>query len=196
MSCSVDGCESLPFCRGWCTKHYTRWQRHGDPIATIRRPPAPPGATEAWCSRCEQAKHVRYFGRRSAQEGSRPKGYCRECERAYLARRMESQEVRDQRRADKAKYARSKRNRELRLAKLYGITLADYDAMLAAQNGLCAICSAGEPGGNANYWHVDHDHSTGRVRGLLCTRCNIGLGYFQDDPDRLGSALDYLRQSA
>lgn len=190
MSCSVVECGSKPFCRGWCVKHYTRWQRHGDPLATSRRPPAPDGATEAWCPRCTQTKNVRFFGNRP---GGRRKGYCRECESDYLAERLaSSKDARDDRRAAALKYSRSERSRELRLAKLYGITLADYDAMLAAQSGLCAICSAGEPGGNANHWHVDHNHQTGRVRGLLCTRCNIGLGYFQDDPDRLANALAYL----
>lgn len=190
MSCSVDGCESRAFCRGWCSKHYTRWQRHGDPLVTSRQPPSAADATEARCPRCEATKSVRYFGQRSS---GRRKGYCRECEAAYLAERLASRkDARDDRRAAARKYAASDRNRRSRLKVLYGITLADYDAMLAAQSGLCAICSASEPGGNANHWHVDHDHSTGQVRGLLCSRCNLGLGHFQDDPARLVSALDYL----
>lgn len=57
----------------------------------------------------------------------------------------------------------------------YGITRADYDAMLAAQGGHCAVCPRTEPGGRGRYFHVDHDHQTGKVRGLLCHEHNTAL---------------------
>jgi hypothetical protein len=61
--------------------------------------------------------------------------------------------------------------------------------MLEAQGSLCLICQ-GEF--TASGFHVDHCHSTGRVRGLLCSNCNRGLGMFQDDPNVLRAALSYL----
>lgn len=61
--------------------------------------------------------------------------------------------------------------------------------MLATQGGRCAICRE-LPGRKA--LHVDHDHASGRVRGLLCFRCNAGLGNFRDDPGTLKAALSYL----
>lgn len=67
--------------------------------------------------------------------------------------------------------------RDYQYKRLYGITLADYDAMLAAQQGACAICHRTDPGGKTDLFHVDHDHVTGRVRGLLCNRCNRCLGW-------------------
>lgn len=70
----------------------------------------------------------------------------------------------------------------------YGITLAQYDEMYAAQGGECAICAATSD----RRLHVDHDHATGAVRSLLCTRCNPGIGYFMDDPALLRAAADYL----
>jgi len=74
---------------------------------------------------------------------------------------------------------------------LYGITAEDYDALLVRQNGGCAICGTTKPGGRGSF-HVDHDHTTGVVRGLLCHGCNVGIGNLGDDPDRLMAAVAYL----
>lgn len=79
----------------------------------------------------------------------------------------------------------------------YGITPEQYDALLEAQDGCCAICGQPEA---ISTWNgqprlaVDHDHATGEIRGLLCNHCNTGLGKFRDDPDVLDAAIDYLRQ--
>jgi len=71
----------------------------------------------------------------------------------------------------------------------YGLTVDDYAAMLIEQAGLCSLC--GEP---MKMPHLDHDHETGFVRGLLCARCNLGLGYFKDSEELLQAALVYLRR--
>lgn len=68
----------------------------------------------------------------------------------------------------------------------YGLGADDVDAMVAAQDGLCAICRKRPPG------HVDHDHKTGRVRGVLCSECNQELGNFRDDTAALRAAINYL----
>jgi hypothetical protein len=73
--------------------------------------------------------------------------------------------------------------------RLYGITKQRYLEMVAEQNGACAICG-GPPGERA--LNVDHDHGTGQIRALLCTRCNIGMGGFRDSPNLLRKALAYL----
>jgi predicted nucleic acid-binding Zn ribbon protein len=75
---------------------------------------------------------------------------------------------------------------------LYGITAEEYDALLAAQEGRCAICGSPDWPGKGNRPHIDHDHETGRIRGLLCNNCNTGLGQFKDDPQRLRAAIRYL----
>ena len=81
--------------------------------------------------------------------------------------------------------------RDVQLKSLYGITQADYDRLLALQYGRCAICGTTKPGTRGT-WRVDHDHRTGQVRGLLCDRCNLGIGYMQDDPDILIAAARYV----
>lgn len=75
----------------------------------------------------------------------------------------------------------------------YGISVEAYDAMLEAQGGGCAICGATEPGGRTKHFPVDHCHTTGAIRGLLCTKCNRGLGLFNDDTDRMERAVKYLK---
>jgi hypothetical protein len=76
-------------------------------------------------------------------------------------------------------------------AYLYGLTEQQYAAMLAAQGDRCAICRTDTPGGKGG-WHTDHDHGTGKVRGLLCHNCNLMVGHAQDDPAILRAAVDYL----
>jgi len=76
----------------------------------------------------------------------------------------------------------------------YGITLDDYNAMWANQKESCAICFTKETKGRG--FHVDHDHATGKVRGILCNQCNLALGHFEDDIQRMELAIKYLKDRA
>jgi hypothetical protein len=77
-----------------------------------------------------------------------------------------------------------------RVRSLYGLTPADIAEMAEAQGGKCPICgSVDKP------LRIDHGHVTGKVRGLLCDNCNMGLGQFGDDPERLSSAIAYLKEN-
>ncbi len=71
------------------------------------------------------------------------------------------------------------------------LTADEYNAMLEAQGGVCAICKKKPKAGRLA---VDHVHGTDKVRGLLCNLCNSALGLFKDDPDRLKVAIEYLRK--
>lgn len=82
--------------------------------------------------------------------------------------------------------------RERHLVRKYGITLAGYDAMFAQQGGCCAICGKTQ----ARAFDVDHNHETGRVRGLLCTSCNRMVGHAGDDAQTLRAAAAYLDRSS
>lgn len=79
--------------------------------------------------------------------------------------------------------------RHNRVQRKFGITLRQYEERLAAQNGECSICGTQE-----DVMYLDHDHSTGALRDFLCSRCNIGLGQFRDNPELLIQAAAYLER--
>jgi hypothetical protein len=80
--------------------------------------------------------------------------------------------------------------RDLYYRRTFGISADDVDALLLAQDGRCAICG-GVPN-RVDGWHVDHDHATGAIRGVLCSRCNHAIGLMEEDPQRLRAAAGYL----
>lgn len=86
-------------------------------------------------------------------------------------------------------FARTPGERDRHYQKTYGITLAQYNEMLIAQDGRCAICGA-----VTARLLVDHCHTTGKVRGLLCGPCNTGLGLFRDSVGALTKAVQYLKR--
>jgi hypothetical protein len=88
---------------------------------------------------------------------------------------------------------KSKANFEYDLWKNYRIRLSDYERLYEAQEGNCACCGQHEEKFKRKL-HVDHDHESGKIRGLLCTQCNPGIGYFQDSIERLQKAINYLKK--
>ena len=74
---------------------------------------------------------------------------------------------------------------------LYGLSEDDFEAMLSQQGSRCAICRTATPGGKGS-WHVDHDHKSNAIRGLLCHSCNLLLGHAKDDSRLLTAAIEYL----
>ena len=92
----------------------------------------------------------------------------------------------------KADGRRRRNDRRYHLKKTWGLTIEEYEAMLASQGGVCAIC--GRPPREDIALHVDHDHETGAIRGLTCFRCNNALGDLNDDPELLARAADYLHR--
>ena len=120
--------------------------------------------------------------------------YCREC-RKTKGRKFRAAHRERLNLLDRTHYAQRRWKRHLRAK--YGITPEQYDAMLTAQGGVCAICKGDEPGGKngCKRFHVDHQHGTTNVRGLLCSKCNQMLGYADDTPEILRRAAIYLERA-
>lgn len=144
------------------------------------------------CSRCRIELPLAEFGPDERMSLGR-KSWCRGCHRSdararYRAGGDAARE--DSNRRSKLSYEPTRRRAWVPMSK-YGLTTEAFDAMLDEQEGRCAICRTGEPGGRGE-WHVDHCHETGENRGLLCAFCNPGIGYFRDDPELLRAAINYL----
>ena len=92
--------------------------------------------------------------------------------------------------------AENPEKRKTQRVKQYGIDGAEYDRMLSEQFGVCAICKSSNTGDKrGGRFHVDHCHSSGKVRGLLCLACNHGLGKFKDSIESLKRAIGYIESS-
>jgi hypothetical protein len=134
--------------------------------------------THKWCNRCRLwLPHSAFY---KVADKSRPyglSGYCRDCCRGSQSPVLQ---------------------RASAFKRRYGITLAGYNALLEKQGGVCAICHQPQrethKNGKAYMLAVDHDHSTGKVRGLLCNKCNQALGALSDSVTLLQRAIDYLTQ--
>lgn len=143
--------------------------------AKLRPPEAEPA--HRTCKRCQATKPVADF----ATLKDRPRQYhksCRACEANMLASRP----------IDHDSQSRREQGRLKHLRKNYGIYPEEVDILLKQQNHQCAICGASP----AKRLGVDHCHTTGAIRGLLCDPCNQGLAGFRDNPDRLQAAIAYL----
>jgi Recombination endonuclease VII len=129
------------------------------------------------CSRCRKDKPEEDFPL-DPQRRSGRYPWCKDCKAKYMR-----------------EYARAKPGYQRRqdYMRRYGVTWEQYEQMLADQNGACAICPR-TSSGKGQPLDVDHSHVTGRVRGLLCSRCNRGIGTFLDDPALLRNALAYLEK--
>ena len=120
------------------------------------------------CPRCKAWNHSLYLSR---------KGYMKACmRRSYL----------------KNKEAHKTRGRKTHLKKFFGLTPEDYVALFNKQQGQCLICDT--VNNNGRNLSVDHNHKTGKIRGLLCTVCNSALGKFKDSKEMLLKAISYLEK--
>ena len=130
---------------------------------------------ERTCSSCKQTKPISDFYKRN----NRPNGYQHHCKACSDIRTTGDKNRK--REYDKNYYRK----------KNYGISFSQYEEMVAAQNGVCAICKR-----ECNRYgklSIDHSHISGKIRGLLCHKCNNAIGLFGEDITIMQSAIDYLK---
>lgn len=155
-----------------------------------------------FCSKCASIKSAdQFFNNQSRSDGL--SGFCKQCQNVYLAQHKDKNKQRVQNyvknnpeivKATKKRFYETNKEhlKDIELMKHYGISLTEYNQMLKEQNCVCAICKNPESSKRKLSLSVDHDHKTGKIRGLLCGRCNRGLGYFKDNINFLTHAIKYL----
>jgi hypothetical protein len=141
------------------------------------------------CTMCHKIKLVSQFYRNRCKKD----GLNYECKECFSKYSQSKHYKRNQR-----KWKQSKHGKIVEFASYikcrYGITLAEYNILLESQGGVCKICRRKSPQGKR--LSVDHDHNTGRVRGLLCNPCNLVLGNANESVLTLQAAILYLREQA
>jgi hypothetical protein len=168
---NVRRADGLSFYCKQCASQRSEASRRKRGIKAKKQSAVPVPDGSKWCPDCDEIKPLAEFARTKGKAS----GYHSYCLSCHLARGVES------------KVRLYGGTREYHLRHRYGIGQAEFDELLAEQEGVCAICRAPDP------QHVDHDHRTGWVRGILCFNCNGGLGQFRDSPEHLASAITYLK---
>lgn len=200
--CTVDGCGSAVLAKGLCGLHYERLRRTG--TVEARTP-----VEKVMCVRCgiRSGQYIRDDGKvckACYQKENRAKaivpGECANCGETFTPKRRYSPEsgraIYCSRKCKEIAWRKSGRNAEVSLRsyywRRYGLVLEEVEEL---RLGGCDICGT-KTEAAAGRWgnlHIDHDHTSGDVRGVLCTTCNTGIGQFNDDPELLEKAAAYLR---
>ena len=161
------------------------------------------------CNRCSVTKKLEYFPKAKTLKSGRT-GICKKCTaeriRIYVNKPETKQKIREYNYSTKDKrkaYYRKRNkdpkrkacvkvyNRRAKLKKAYNITLEDFDNLLKLQKNSCAICLNIFTKGT-KFIHVDHCHITNKIRGLLCSHCNVGIGNFFDNVTVMRNAINYI----
>ena len=146
------------------------------------------------CNKCEKEKSEEEYDWRKTPAGKTIRNsICSQCISEYQKERYKDPEVRIKQALSTLKYGQSdvgrKKEKNARYLREYGITLEDKERMIQENGSICPICKTSDPG---RFWTVDHCHRTGKIRGILCDKCNKMLGLANDDMVRLISAAHYL----
>jgi len=147
------------------------------------------------CCRCK-TRYPLFNFHKSTRNIDGLRGYCKSCStemnKEYYHNNKEKEAVRQKIWNDNNKESRALTHRKNNYKRNYGITIEEYEEMLDEQDGKCSICNTDTPS-DGKRLHIDHNHNTGKVRGLLCNNCNHGLGQFKDNQNLLAMAIQYLK---
>lgn len=147
------------------------------------------------CSKCREEKDIEQFRIRRDSPNKIRRNECIGCLKLYARQDYKKNKER------RDKYAKERQKkfpgitRNSKYKREYGISLKKYNKILRAQDFKCKICGRKEPTGTHKHLVVDHDHITGKVRGLLCGVCNAGIGFFKDRLDLIEKAREYLYEN-
>ena len=205
--CTVEGCGKKHTGLGFCDTHRSRFHQYGTPTPEGVKFPSGHGeflsdGITKTCSTCYIERPVAEFSKQSI----RPDGLnitCKLCMKTRQEIRYKDPKKR-QRILDAGARWRERNpdaDADKTLRRKYGITLAQYDELFEAQGGVCALCKKGETtkrrkkGEGRERLAVDHCHDTGRVRGLLCFKCNTAIGSLGDTEEDAQRVVDYLSAS-
>lgn len=145
------------------------------------------------CTKCNETKELSCFYKQKAGKFG-VDSRCKICSNKYRSEWCKKN--RDKKRLIERNYAAKHPEmfRKKALKRYYNISISDYEKMAEAQNNVCKICK--NPEDRRNYLCVDHDHITGKIRGLLCNNCNRALGLLKDNTDILENAFNYLKSNS
>lgn len=149
------------------------------------------------CPVCDEVSSRAWYEQRKEQVREYNKSYnaqmhIKEYRRRKTAEYRQQQSVRDAHNTAERQRAKDERYSFVRLVRSYGMEVIDFAYRLRAQDFKCAACR--DVLGMGRETHIDHCHTTGEVRGILCSRCNLSLGHAKDTPQRLRALADYLER--
>ena len=148
------------------------------------------------CNKCQISKPLSEFSKNKLRKDGHNSN-CKLCHKDYVAKHYQENKSKYLEKADNWKNKNPEKRRKIstgwmrRVSGNY-VTEAQFNEMLTAQNSCCLICE--KKFLTTRDTHVDHDHITGKIRGLLCSSCNKGLGFFKDSVKSLELAIQYIKK--
>jgi len=182
--CSIEGCTGAHLAKGLCVKHYQRTVKYGTTDLPVREIQI--------CSNFECSKKAFARGMCPGHYGSSRTDEPRDCK--VCGRTQPEVSFNGYRKMCNACSYRANKTmyRESNLRRNYGIDLAEFERIFDLQSRCCAICKSSTSNGRSDKFHVDHDHETGKVRGVLCRGCNLAIGHLKENSTSARDLADYL----